>query len=143
MPLLQTIWFCGRAGSETAVRTALVYYCIHSGFIQGLYTVYNGAGVQGCCCAGLATNRGAASTVFFKKSKNEGETELQQGTSEVPSAHKKCIRGLKQGFGAPSSIHHTVFVSGTRGSGGGAEFLPPSSLIGPMNFCSYFVHHSG
>ncbi len=40
---------CGRAVSGTAVRTALVYYCIHTVavYIQGLYTVYNGAGVQG------------------------------------------------------------------------------------------------
>jgi hypothetical protein len=44
--------FCSRnsdnEGSETAVRTALIYYCIHRGFytVQGLYTVYNDAGVQ-------------------------------------------------------------------------------------------------
>jgi hypothetical protein len=49
-----------RAGSETVVRTALVYYCIHSGLYTRTvqYTVYNGAGVQGCCRAGLATKQG-------------------------------------------------------------------------------------
>jgi hypothetical protein len=53
-------YYCGRAGSETAVRTALVYYCILyiAAYIQGLYTVYSGAGVKGCCRASLATNQG-------------------------------------------------------------------------------------
>jgi hypothetical protein len=38
---------CGRAVSGTAVRTALVYYCIHSAKYTGtVHTVYNGAGVQ-------------------------------------------------------------------------------------------------
>jgi hypothetical protein len=39
---------CERAVSGTAVRTALVYYCNIAVYIQGLYIVYNGAGVQPC-----------------------------------------------------------------------------------------------
>ncbi len=41
--------FCGRADSETAVRTALVWFITEYiiACIQGPYTVYKGARVQG------------------------------------------------------------------------------------------------
>jgi hypothetical protein len=41
--------FCGRADSKTAVRAALVWFITEyiAAYIQGLYTVYKGARVQG------------------------------------------------------------------------------------------------
>jgi hypothetical protein len=59
IPLIST--YCGRAVSGTAIRTALVYYCIHSSLYTGTvhYTVYNGAGVRSTVAVlGLAMNQG-------------------------------------------------------------------------------------
>jgi hypothetical protein len=83
-------------GSETAVRTALIYYiiiyiryinniiyiiiyCVFyvyialAAYIQGLYTVYNGAGVQGAVAVlVLPQTRGVGSLHSIIKSKLNG-----------------------------------------------------------------------
>jgi hypothetical protein len=45
--ILNSLWTSSKRDSRYS-RKALVYYCIHiAAYIQGLYKVYNGAGVQG------------------------------------------------------------------------------------------------
>jgi hypothetical protein len=44
---------CGRAGSETAVRTALIYYCKHSGlYTRTEHSVQWCWSTKNCCRAG-------------------------------------------------------------------------------------------
>jgi hypothetical protein len=50
---------CGRAGSETAVRTALIYHCIHSSLnTKTVHSVQRCWSMKYCCRAGLARNQG-------------------------------------------------------------------------------------
>jgi hypothetical protein len=50
---------CGQAGSKTAVRTARIYYCMHSGlYTRTVHSVQRCWSMGDCCCAGLATNQG-------------------------------------------------------------------------------------
>ncbi len=60
--------------------TALSYYCIHSGLysIQGLYTVYNGAGVQGT--VDCISKFSAKWRIFLLVVKRLGYPELLKGT---------------------------------------------------------------
>jgi hypothetical protein len=65
--ILNSLWTSSKRDSRYN-RTALVYYCIHiEAYIQGLYTVYNGAGVQGTVAVlELAGNQGRRQPVAYR-----------------------------------------------------------------------------
>jgi hypothetical protein len=51
--------YCGREDSKTAVRTALIYYCLHSGlYTKTVHSVQWCWSTKYCCRAGLAMNQG-------------------------------------------------------------------------------------
>ncbi len=92
---------CGRADSKTAVRTALIYYCICTVVVytQGQYTVYNSAGVQSTVVMlGLAMNQG-------RRQPPQGNTyslvaDLQRKPPPPQGRHASVLSSVKK----PTSI---------------------------------------